>query len=109
MHRIGRTGRCGKTGMSTTFINKTQDQNILLDLKNLLIEAHQRLPPFLKMLKGQEEMKGECSFCGGLGHQLINCTKLEQQRMKALISSNTAGKDVVSQGSRYLGGYGGEV
>jgi ATP-dependent RNA helicase DDX41 len=23
VHRIGRTGRCGKTGYSTTFINKT--------------------------------------------------------------------------------------
>ncbi len=53
MHRIGRTGRCGKTGRSTTFINKTQDQNILLDLKHLLIEANQKknIPPFLKMIK----------------------------------------------------------
>ena len=23
VHRIGRTGRCGKTGIATTFINKT--------------------------------------------------------------------------------------
>ncbi len=24
VHRIGRTGRCGKTGIATTFINKNQ-------------------------------------------------------------------------------------
>lgn len=37
--RIGRTGRLGSKGHSTTFVNKDQDQNILLDLKHLLIEA----------------------------------------------------------------------
>ena len=36
MHRIGRTGRCGKTGIATTFINKNQSESILLDLKHLL-------------------------------------------------------------------------
>lgn len=39
VHRIGRTGRCGKTGLSTTFINRTQEIGILLDLKYLLKEA----------------------------------------------------------------------
>jgi ATP-dependent RNA helicase DDX41 len=38
VHWIGRTGRNSK-GFATTFINKNQDQNILLDLKCLLIEA----------------------------------------------------------------------
>jgi ATP-dependent RNA helicase DDX41 len=36
VHRIGRTGRCGKTGIATTFINKNQSESILLDLKHLL-------------------------------------------------------------------------
>ncbi len=27
VHRIGRTGRCGKTGIATTFINKNQVQH----------------------------------------------------------------------------------
>ena len=39
VHRIGRTGRCGKTGIATTFINKKQNESILLDLKHLLKEA----------------------------------------------------------------------
>ena len=47
VHRIGRTGRSGKTGVATTFINKNQEESILLDLKHLLIEAKQRIPPVL--------------------------------------------------------------
>lgn len=39
VHRIGRTGRCGKTGIATTFINGRQKETILLDLKQVLIEA----------------------------------------------------------------------
>ncbi len=35
----GRTGRCGKTGVATTFINKNQSEAILLDLKHVLIEV----------------------------------------------------------------------
>ena len=49
VHRIGRTGRCGKTGIATTFINKEQSDTILLDLKHLLVEAKQRLPPVLQV------------------------------------------------------------
>ena len=47
VHRIGRTGRCGKTGIATSFINKNQSESILLDLKHLLKEAKQRIPPVL--------------------------------------------------------------
>lgn len=47
VHRIGRTGRSGKTGVATTFINKNQSESILLDLKHLLKEAKQRIPPVL--------------------------------------------------------------
>ena len=44
VHRIGRTARFNSSAQShkpfaTTFINKNQDTNILLDLKHLLIEA----------------------------------------------------------------------
>lgn len=50
VHRIGRTGRSGKTGIATTFINKNQSESILLDLKHLLKEAKQRIPPVLLAL-----------------------------------------------------------
>ena len=73
MHRIGRTGRCGKTGIATTFINKTcgmsfvvnqnieveylyfADESVLLDLKHLLIEAKQKIPPVLATLESQND------------------------------------------------------
>jgi ATP-dependent RNA helicase DDX41 len=38
-------GRCGKTGIATTFINRNQQETVLLDLKHLLKEAKQRIPP----------------------------------------------------------------
>ena len=50
VHRISRTGRCGKAGLSTTRINKSFSCATLLDLKFLLMEAKQRMPPVLMVL-----------------------------------------------------------
>mmetsp|Transcript_24080 Transcript_24080/g.23148 ORF Transcript_24080/g.23148 Transcript_24080/m.23148 type:complete len:640 (-) Transcript_24080:281-2200(-) len=106
VHRIGRTGRCGKTGVATTFINKDVDESILLDLKHLLIEAKQRVPPVLQALDDPDEdlqdlggTKG-CSFCGGLGHRITECPKLEKdaRRIGAGKKDSLAGND----------GYGGD-
>jgi ATP-dependent RNA helicase DDX41 len=55
VHRIGRTGRCGKTGVATTFINKNSPETVLLDLKHILIEAKQRIPLVLQTLEGEFE------------------------------------------------------
>ncbi len=87
VHRIGRTGRCGKTGIATTFINKSCEESVLLDLKHLLLEAKQRVPPVLVALGGNEEMlnmgdERGCSFCGGLGHRITECPKLEALQTK---------------------------
>lgn len=41
-HQIGRTGRSGKTGIATTFVNLSISEQTLLDLKYLLMEAKQR-------------------------------------------------------------------
>jgi ATP-dependent RNA helicase DDX41 len=43
VHRIGRTGRCGKTGVATSFINRECPESLLLDLKHLLMEAKQKV------------------------------------------------------------------
>lgn len=85
VHRIGRTGRCGKTGIATTFINKGQSESVLLDLKHLLREAKQRVPPVLTTLDDPMEamqaaaaasgVRG-CAYCGGLGHRITDCPKL---------------------------------
>eukprot|EP01132_Coremiostelium_polycephalum_P010941 gene10941-13400_t len=90
IHRIGRTGRCGKTGVATTFINKNQSESVLLDLKYLLIESKQKVPQALLEIPdedfdqrfsgfgGDDETK-PCEYCDGRGHRLINCPKLKKQ------------------------------
>ncbi|XP_064604084.1 probable ATP-dependent RNA helicase DDX41 isoform X2 [Liolophura sinensis] len=103
VHRIGRTGRCGKTGVATTFINKTVDESILLDLKHLLREAKQNIPPFLATLQSESEkyldIGGEvgCSYCGGLGHRIADCPKLEAMQTKQ--AQNIGRRDYLAHNS----------
>lgn len=88
VHRIGRTGRGNKKGYATTLINKSVDNAVLMDLKHLLVEAGQKVPEFLTALQSEEEkfleVEGErgCSYCGGLGHRITNCPKLEAVNRK---------------------------
>ncbi|EFJ07220.1 hypothetical protein SELMODRAFT_236355 [Selaginella moellendorffii] len=110
VHRIGRTGRCGKTGIATSFINKNQSETILLDLKHLLKEARQRIPPVLATLDDPMDnveevarasgVKG-CAYCGGLGHRIGECPKLEHQKSQAIAGTR---RDYFGSG-----GYGGEI
>ena len=72
------------TGVATTFINKDVEESSLLDLKHLLIEAKQRVPPVLLALQDPDDdlvningVKG-CAFCGGLGHRITECPKLDK-------------------------------
>jgi len=90
VHRIGRTGRCGKTGVATTFVNKNCSESILLDLKHLLVEARQKVPAFLNALEEDDDavktiggVKG-CAYCGGLGHRMGNCPKWDHANQKSL-------------------------
>lgn len=86
VHRIGRTGRCGKTGVATSFINRECAETFLLDLKHLLREAGQKIPPVLMALEDPTERYGAanaaksgaggCAYCGGLGHRVTQCPKL---------------------------------
>jgi len=150
VHRIGRTGRSGKTGIATTFINKANDESVLLDLKHLLIEAKQKVPLFLAAMQSENEkyldlggkisnhilseylelpewlldgakrkIDGKlhlvpssrqtlqifeyqlfisdergCSYCGGLGHRITNCPKLEAIQSKQ--ASNIGRRDYLA-------------
>jgi ATP-dependent RNA helicase DDX3X len=58
VHRIGRTGRAGNTGLSTAFFNRN-NRNIARDLFELLREANQEIPSFL------DSIAHENSFGGG--------------------------------------------
>ncbi|KAF2359880.1 DEAD/DEAH box helicase domain [Trinorchestia longiramus] len=96
VHRIGRTGRSGAKGVATTFINKTNDESVLLDLKALLIESKQKVPEFLSLLCDGNDLlaafeassggaagdEAGCSYCGGLGHRITACPRLEAMQSK---------------------------
>lgn len=112
VHRIGRTGRRGKTGIATTFINKAQSELTLLDLKHLLREAKQRIPPVLQALHDpmDELMELElvsgtkgCAYCGGLGHRIADCPKLRND------SREQAKKQQDAFGGGSTGGFGAEM
>jgi len=107
VHRIGRTGRCGKTGVATTFINKSCEETTLLDLKHLLKEAHQRIPPVLMIMDDPLDNIGAdggpkgCSFCGGLGHTIVDCPKIDKDARRVAGGR----RDALAVGD----GYGGEI
>ncbi|CAD7960264.1 unnamed protein product [Amoebophrya sp. A25] len=112
IHRIGRTGRRGRSGVATTFINKIQcSDGILLDLKAVLEESKQHIHPVLQKIvppPGHEVaeiggIKG-CIYCGGLGHRVAACPKLESAQRE------TTRTDVLVTGSRHGrdGGYVGD-
>ena len=105
VHRIGRTGRCGKTGVATTFINKSCEETTLLDLKHLLKEAHQRIPPVLMIMDDPLEniVRSDgtqgCAFCGGLGHSIVDCPKIDKDARRVAGGH----KDALASGDGYGG------
>ncbi|KAK0478141.1 P-loop containing nucleoside triphosphate hydrolase protein [Armillaria novae-zelandiae] len=88
VHQIGRTGRSGKTGIATTFVNMNTPEQTLLDLKYLLMEAGQKVPPFLATIEDPRAAQGGslkgCPVCGGLGHGISNCPKLEDAQRRQM-------------------------
>jgi ATP-dependent RNA helicase DDX3X len=64
VHRIGRTGRAGNTGVSTAFFNRG-NKNIVRELVELLREANQEIPPWLESV-AHESMFGS-GYRGGGG------------------------------------------
>ncbi|OJT14210.1 DEAD-box ATP-dependent RNA helicase 35 [Trametes pubescens] len=90
VHQIGRTGRSGKTGIATTFVNMNTPEQTLLDLKYLLMEAGQKVPPFLLSIDDPRAAQGGslkgCPVCGGLGHGISNCPKLEDTQRRQMAS-----------------------
>ena len=65
VHRIGRTGRAGNTGVAISFINEN-NRPIARDLYDLLEESNQKIPPFLEDLCNtrQRGRSGRSGFGG---------------------------------------------
>ena len=66
VHRIGRTGRAGNTGMSTAFFNRG-NRGVVRDLVELLKEAHQEVPSFLENIAREGAAFGGSSRGGRSG------------------------------------------
>ncbi|KAJ1310379.1 hypothetical protein OPQ81_007117 [Rhizoctonia solani] len=94
VHQIGRTGRSGKTGIATTFVNMNTAEQTLLDLKYLLMEAGQKVPPFLQSIEDPRAAQGGalkgCPVCGGLGHGISACPKLEDNQRRVMAAQRSA-------------------
>ncbi|CAE6476651.1 unnamed protein product [Rhizoctonia solani] len=98
VHQIGRTGRSGKTGIATTFVNMNTAEQTLLDLKYLLMEAGQKVPPFLQSIEDPRAAQGGalkgCPVCGGLGHGISACPKLEDNQRRVMAAQRGLGHGI---------------
>ncbi|OCH96360.1 ATP-dependent RNA helicase ded-1 [Obba rivulosa] len=96
VHRIGRTGRAGNTGIATAFFNRN-NRNIVRDLLELLREANQEIPAWL------ETVAHESSFGGG--------SRGGRGRGRGGAGGRTQTRDFRSgggsRGGGFSGGYGG--
>jgi ATP-dependent RNA helicase DDX3X len=66
VHRIGRTGRAGNTGVSTAFFNRG-NKNIVRELVDLLREANQVIPAWLDAVLNESAFGGGSYGRGGRG------------------------------------------
>ncbi|KAK7510581.1 ATP-dependent RNA helicase ded1 [Phyllosticta citriasiana] len=66
VHRIGRTGRAGNTGLSTAFFNRG-NRGVVRDLIELLKEANQEIPGFLETIAREGSGFGGRGGRGGRG------------------------------------------
>lgn len=93
VHRIGRAGRGGRSGLATTFVSRDADWAVLMDLRELLIQNKQKVPVFIERIfqkicaesgQGQglrtRSEAGCCFVCGGFGHRKAECPSLGVRR-----------------------------
>ena len=66
VHRIGRTGRAGNTGISIAFFNRG-NKNIARELVELLREANQEIPAWLEQVLSESTQSGGFGGRGGRG------------------------------------------
>lgn len=64
VHRIGRTGRAGNTGLATAFLNRG-NKNVVKGLIEILSEANQEVPSFLNDLSRESSFSSRGGRGGG--------------------------------------------
>lgn len=80
VHRIGRTGRAGNTGLSTAFFNRG-NRGVVRDLLDLLKEAHQEVPAFLENIAREGSGFGGGRGRGGGGRGRGSAATRDMRRM----------------------------
>merc|ERR1719421_1144881 len=65
VHRIGRTGRAGNTGLATSFVNERTSRAVLGELLQLLDEANQEIPTWFEQLISTSSYGGRGRGKGG--------------------------------------------
>ena len=115
VHRIGRTGRAGNTGISTAFFNRG-NRGVVRDLIDLLKEANQEVPGFLETIARESSGFGGGSRGGRSGGRGRGTSAMKDVRSygggqrPAYASSGGMGMGGYSgggYGSGTGGGYGG--
>ena len=102
VHRIGRTGRAGNTGMATAFFNRG-NRGVVRDLIDLLKEAHQEVPSFLESIAREGSGYGGRGGRGGRGRG-ANATR-DMRRMGGMGGPPAFGSAYAPPAPAY-GGYG---
>ena len=103
VHRIGRTGRAGNTGLSTAFFNRG-NRGIVRDLLELLKEANQDVPSFLENIA--RESSGFGGGRGGRGRGGGGRGSGATRDMRRM-GPPLGGQASYGGGGNYGGGYGG--
>ncbi|MBA0784218.1 hypothetical protein Gotri_001810 [Gossypium trilobum] len=99
VHRIGRTGRAGKTGLATAFFNEN-NTNMAKALADLMQEANQEVPAWLTRYAARS-FGGRNRRPGGGGGRFGG------RDFRRDSSYNRGGSDYYSGGNNNSGGYGG--
>ncbi|SCU82855.1 LADA_0C08328g1_1 [Lachancea dasiensis] len=99
VHRIGRTGRAGNTGVATAFFNRG-NKNVVKEMIELLSEAKQEVPEFLNQL-ARESYGSSRGGRGGFSSNRSSSTR-DYRRMGGNGGASYGGS---SRGGSSSGGY----
>ncbi|XP_052069001.1 ATP-dependent RNA helicase DDX4-like isoform X3 [Mytilus californianus] len=101
VHRIGRTGRCGNVGKSTSFYTDDSDGGIAKALLRILADAQQEVPIWLEeYAKSSQSTAGFSNYGGKFGGKDI---RKDQPRTR----DNHTGDSSSFGGGGYNGGFSG--